>query len=104
MDNLCRLRQPDDLFSPGEQLVMRYFEIAENDAASQADAQRGQREKITAAQDKIAQASQTYQSSIKQAHASAAAAKKKLAMPPPAVKPITSTSPLKPLAALPPIR
>ena len=84
---------------------MRYSEIVENDAASQTDAIRTQREKVTAAQDKIARASQTYQSSVKQAHASAAAAKKKLAVPPtPALKPVRAPSPPKPLAALPPIR
>jgi phage-related tail protein len=55
---------------------MRYFEITETDAAAQADAQRAQRDKLTAANTKIAQASQTYQASLRKANDSAAAAKK----------------------------
>jgi hypothetical protein len=60
---------------------MRYRDITEV-ASGQANAQQTQREKLARANDKVAKASQTYQSTVKTAHASAAAARRKLAVPP----------------------
>lgn len=77
---------------------MRYFEITEADAAAQADAQRAQRDKLQAANDKIAKASQTYQASLRTVHDSATAAKKKLATPSkPPTTPTITTPLMKPL-------
>lgn len=83
---------------------MRYGEIVEADAITQANALRTQREKLKAANERAAEASQTYQSTVKAAHDSAAAAKKKLVAPPklPAKPTIPGSSP-KPLTGLPPI-
>jgi hypothetical protein len=69
---------------------VRYLQIIEADAVAQADAQRKQREKLSAADDKIAKASQAYQSTVSAAHDSAAAAKRKLSAPP---KPKKATAP-----------
>ena len=75
---------------------MRYGEIVETDAVAQSNAQRVQRDKLAASNEKIAKASQRYQSSVKAAHDSAAAARKKLNAPPkPTVKPISPILPGK---------
>ena len=79
---------------------MRFLEIIENEQP-QAEAQRRAREAVATANRKIANAAQTYQSTVGQAHDKAASAKRKVAnasVPP--VKAITAVSPLKPLKPL----
>jgi len=69
---------------------------------AEANAQWTQREKLAAASDKVAKALQTYQSTVKAAHDSAAAAKRKLSAAPPkvALKPITPASLSRPMPSL----
>jgi hypothetical protein len=74
---------------------MKYRDIMETAPGAQTNSQRTQRDKLTAANDKVAKASQTYQNTVKAAHDSATAAKRKLAAPP---KP---PAPSKPVIATP---
>lgn len=67
---------------------MRYRDITEGAPDAQTNARKTQTEKLAAANDKAATASQTYQNTVKAAHDSAAAAKRKLSAPP---KPPTPT-------------
>ncbi len=79
-------------------ISMRYRDIMEAtpDPQAHADAQRAQRDKLARASEKIATASQTYQATVKAAHTSAAAAKRKLTAPQKhVVKPVTAISPIK---------
>jgi hypothetical protein len=78
---------------------MKYLQIVEADAAAQADAQHKQREKLSAAKNRIARASQTYPSSVTAAHA--AAAKRKLSEPP---KPPKPPAPSKPANTITPFK
>jgi hypothetical protein len=61
---------------------MSYRDIMEADAQAQANAQQTQRTKLAAANAKVAKASRTYQNTVKAAHDSAVAAKRKLSAPP----------------------
>jgi hypothetical protein len=61
---------------------MKYRDIMEADAQAQANAQRLQQDKLAAANDKAAKASQTYQDTVKAAHDSATAPKRKLSASP----------------------
>jgi hypothetical protein len=75
-------------------ICMRYTDIVE----SQTDAEmHTQRDKLTAANDKVAKAAQTYQSSVKTAHTNATAARRKLAKSKSPTKPIAAASALKQL-------
>jgi hypothetical protein len=101
VESIRRVQQPSNQGTFGKQLVMHYSQILEADIAAE-DRRREQREKLAAANDKITKASQTYQSALRKAHDSATAARKQLNTPPKTVtKPVTATSPLKPLSALP---
>jgi hypothetical protein len=80
---------------------MKYRDIMEADAQAQANAQRSQREKLATANDKAAKASQTYQNTVKAAHTSATAAKRKLAEPPKPPAPAKPPAPTLPKTATP---
>jgi hypothetical protein len=71
---------------------MNYRDIVEADAQAQANTQETQREKSATANGKTAKASQTYRDTVKAAHTSATAAKRKLSAsekPPAPSKPAT---------------